>query len=116
MKKKPNILFLMSDQHRYDFTGYNGHCVKTPTLDWLAETGVNFTNCYTPSPVCVPARQSMAAGQFPRNCNCTEFTSDLAPGYMTFAKRFSQYAYKTVCCGKLHHSGYDQMQGWTARI
>jgi len=35
---------------------------------------------------------------------------------MTFARRFSEYAYTTVACGKLHHRGYDQMQGWRQRI
>jgi choline-sulfatase len=116
MKKRPNILFLMSDQHRFDFTGYEGHITRTPNLDWLAETGAHFTNAYTPSPVCVPARQCMASGQLPRTCQCETFTSDLPPDYMTFARRFSQYAYKTVCCGKLHHTGPDQMQGWSWRI
>ena len=57
MKKRPNILFLMCDQHRFDFTGYEGHITRTPTLDWLAETGAHFTNAYTPSPICVPGRQ-----------------------------------------------------------
>ena len=52
MKKKPNILFLMSDEHRADVTGYEGDpVVRTPTLDWLAKTGTVFRNAYTPSPV-----------------------------------------------------------------
>lgn len=35
---------------------------------------------------------------------------------MTFARRFAQCSYNTVACGKLHHTGIDQMQGWTTRI
>lgn len=116
MKKRPNILFLMSDQHRADLTGYAGNpVVKTPTLDRLAESGVVFRNAYTPSPICVPARQCMAAGQLPKTCKC-EGWIDLAPGYRTFAREFSRYAYHTVCSGKLHHQGQDQMQGWTRRL
>ena len=66
MKKKPNILFLMSDEHRADVTGYEGDpVVRTPTLDWLAKTGTVFRNAYTPSPVCVPGRQCMMSGQLP---------------------------------------------------
>ncbi len=114
--KRPNILFLMCDQHRHDFMGCAGHVARTPNLDRLAAEGARFSNCYTPSPVCVPGRQAMMAGQFPRHCNCMEFHSDLEPNYMTFARRFSQYAYSAVCCGKLHHTGTDQMQGWTSRI
>jgi len=113
--RRPNILFLMTDQHRADFTGYEDHMVRTPTLDWLARTGTQFRNAYTPSPVCVPARQAMMSGQLPRTCDCLGWI-DLKPNYMTFARRFSQYAYQTTCCGKLHHGGPDQMQGWRCRI
>lgn len=115
MSKRPNILFLMSDEHRPDMTGYAGDpIVRTPTLDWLAQTGVVFDNAYCPSPICVPSRQCMMAGQLPKTCNC-EGWIDLKPNHMTFAKRFSQYAYNTVCCGKLHHLGPDVLQGWTQR-
>ncbi len=115
--QRPNILFLMSDQHRPDVVGYQGDSVvRTPVLDELARTGVAFNKAYTPAPICIPARQSMAAGQLPRTCGCEVFGDDLAPGHMTFARRLSQYGYATVACGKLHHSGTDQMQGWTRRI
>ena len=115
--RPPNILFLMSDQHRADIAGFQGDAVvRTPVLDELAQTGVVFNNAYTPAPICIPARQSMAAGQLPRACGCEVFGEDLAPGHMTFARRLSQYGYATVACGKLHHNGTDQMQGWTRRI
>jgi choline-sulfatase len=117
MKKQPNILFLMSDEHRPDVVGYEGNeIIRTPILDELARTGVVFRNAYTPSPVCVPGRQAMIAGQFPRTCGCEWFGEDLDPGYMTFARRFAQYAYNTTACGRLHHMGVDQMQGWTERV
>lgn len=116
-ERRPNILFLMSDEHRADVAGYEGNSViRTPVLDDLATTGVVFHNAYTPSPVCIPARQSLMAGQFPSTTGCRVFQDDLQPGAMTFARRFSQYAYETVACGKLHHTGTDQMQGWTRRI
>lgn len=107
----------MSDEHRADITGYEGNnVIRTPVLDELARTGVVFSNAYTPSPICVPGRQCMMAGQLPKTCKCQQYGEDLQPNYMTFAKRFSQYAYNTVCAGKLHHMGTDQMQGWTKRI
>lgn len=116
MNPKPNILIFMSDQHRFDYTGYEGHITRTPTLDWLARTGAHFTNAYAASPVCVPSRQCLASGQLPRTCGCEKFTDDLAPGSMTFARRFSQHAYQTTCAGKLHHHAPDQMQGWNWRL
>lgn len=115
--RPPNILFLMSDEHRPDVTGYEGNeVVRTPVLDELARSSVCFRNAYTPSPICIPGRQAMMAGQFPRHCGCEQFGQDLPPFSMTFAQRFSQWAYATVCCGKLHHVGRDQMQGWAQRF
>jgi choline-sulfatase len=115
--KRPNILFLMSDEHRPDVTGCEGDAiVRTPVLDELARTGVVFSSAYAASPICVPGRQCMMAGQLPETCNCRRYGEDLAPGTMTFARRFAQYAYATVACGKLHHMGADQMQGWTRRV
>ena len=117
MTTRPNILFLMSDEHRADVTGYGGNSVvRTPVLDELAGTGVVFGNAYAPSPICIPGRQCMMSGKLPLTCDCRRFGEDLAPGYMTFARRFAQYAYETVAAGKLHHLGTDQMQGWTRRI
>ncbi len=116
MKKRPNILFLMSDEHRADVAGFAGNeVVRTPVLDELARTGVVFTNAYTPAPICVPARQCLASGQLPKTCGCEGWT-DLQPGYRTFAREFSRYAYNTCCSGKLHHMGQDQMMGWRERI
>lgn len=117
MKRPPNILFLMSDEHRADVCGFAGNTViRTPNLDELAHTGVVFRNAYTPSPICIPGRQAMMSGRFPRSCGCEHFGQDLEPGAMTFARRFSQHAYATVCSGKLHHVGRDQMQGWLKRL
>ena len=116
MNKHPNILLLMTDEHRADVTGYEGNTIiRTPTLDQLAKTGVIFRNAYTPSPVCVPARQCMMAGQLPKTCGC-EGWFDLSLGYMTFARQLARHAYMTVACGKLHIIGPDQMQGWCRRI
>ncbi|MCJ7549352.1 MAG: sulfatase-like hydrolase/transferase [Anaerolineae bacterium] len=96
MDKRPNILFLMSDQHRADVAGFAGNSVvRTPTLDELARTGVVFRNAYTPSPICIPGRQCPTSGQLPKTCNC-EGWIDLAPGYRTFARDFSRHAYTTL--------------------
>lgn len=114
MSTRPNILFLMSDEHRFDISGFAGNSIiRTPNLDRLAKDGVVFGSAYTPSPICVPARQCILSGQFPRTCGCEVYGDDLTPGYMTYAKRFSQYAYDTVACGKLHLMGSDQLQGFT---
>jgi len=66
MTNRPNILFIHSDQHRFDCLGANGHpFLQTPHLDRLAREGVNFTNAFCPLPVCTPARNSLLFGQWP---------------------------------------------------
>jgi choline-sulfatase len=116
----PNVLFLMDDEHRPDVLGYAGDdVVRTPTLDRLAEDAVVFENAYTPSPACVPARQCLMIGELPRTCGCETYgvspEHDLSPGSRTFARQFTEAGYDTAACGKLHHGGRDQMQGWTKR-
>lgn len=115
--KRPNILFLMADEHRADFTGWEGHpVVRTPALDALAKDAVVFRNAYTPSPICVPARPCLMAGKLPRHLGCERYGQDLPPFSTTFARRLAETGYTTVCAGKLHHTGPDQMQGWTHRL
>ena len=91
------MLILMSDEHRYDVCGFaQNTVVRTPNLDRLAEGAVIFDNAYTPSPVCIPARQCMAAGQYPRTCGVESFGEDLEPNYRTFARIFSEHGYQTA--------------------
>ena len=116
-EKHPNILILMSDEHRADVLGFSGNpVVRTPALDSLAANGVVFNNAYTPSPICIPTRQCIVAGQLPRTCKAQRYGDDLPPFSMTFPRRLSQYGYAAVCAGKMHHDGPDQMQGWTTRV
>jgi choline-sulfatase len=65
----PNILMIMTDQHRYDRLSCTGDPVlQTPNIDSLAQGGVLFRNAYTPSPVCSPARAAIASGMHPPGC------------------------------------------------
>ena len=60
-----NLLVIMSDEHQARAMGCAGHpFVKTPNLDRLAERGMRYTDAYTPSPICVPARASFATGRY----------------------------------------------------
>ena len=63
----------------------------------------------------MPARQCILAGQLPSTCGC-EGWKDLPPGYMTWPRRLAQRGYNTVACGKVHHTGLDQMMGWCRRV
>ncbi|MHC4873456.1 MAG: arylsulfatase [Planctomycetota bacterium] len=62
--KRPNILLLMTDQHRADCLDIAGHPVlQTPCLDDLARSGFNFTKAYSACPICVPARRTLMTGK-----------------------------------------------------
>ena len=68
MAQSPNILFLLTDQQRFDSLGCNGAPIcRTPAIDEIAETGMRFTNAYTPIALCSPARGSLLTGLYPHN-------------------------------------------------
>jgi choline-sulfatase len=112
----PNVLFLIDDEHRPDVAGFAGDdVVRTPTLDWLAETGTVFENAYTPAPVCVPARHSLRTGQLPRTW-ARHGHEAFESGYQTLPRQFGEHGYMTASAGKMHYSGWAQMQGWRKRL
>ena len=60
-----NLIVILSDEHQARALGCAGHAfVQTPHLDKLAASGMRFTNAYTPSPICVPARAAFASGRY----------------------------------------------------
>ena len=64
--KKPNLIYIQSDQHTFDFMGCAGNdIVDTPNLDKLANSGTIITNAYAASPICVPSRMSAITGLNP---------------------------------------------------
>ena len=65
MSNPMNILVLMCDHHRFDALSCLANpLARTPNLDALASQSVRFSSCYTQSPVCSPARHSLATGQY----------------------------------------------------
>ena len=65
---QPNILFLFSDQHRFDAAGcYGAPVCRTPAIDRIASSGVRFTRAFTPIALCSPARASLLTGLYPHN-------------------------------------------------
>lgn len=60
----PKLLFILSDEHHRDLMGFRGDPVHTPSLDALASSGTYFNCAYTPCPICVPARASLATGRY----------------------------------------------------
>ncbi len=103
---QPNILLVYSDQHRFDCLGVNGHpLLQTPHLDRLAGGGVNFTQAYTPIPVCVPTRNCLLHGQWSTEHlaianHDTEAPRPVKPGLPTFTRALRDAGYSLAHVGK----------------
>ena len=68
MAQRPNILFLLADQHSAHTMSCAGHLVvRTPHMDRLAAAGVQFDNAYCSTPLCMPERVSLLTGRFSHN-------------------------------------------------
>jgi choline-sulfatase len=106
--KQPNLLFLMTDQQRWDALGCSGGWVRTPHLDRIAREGVRFVNSVTNSPVCIPARLSLALGLYPHNTgvwdNMRHFLSAESPNWMRAVR---DAGYRTSLFGKTHLHPHD---------
>ena len=117
MSKKPNVLFFFTDQQRRDTIHALGNeRIVTPALDQLSREAVVFDSCYTPAPVCVPARFSMYAGQYPAHtgcCNNNENNAYTGEGYYA---RFTADGYNSCSIGKMHHTDMYGMMGFSKRV
>lgn len=101
--RRPNILFIMTDQHRWDCLGANGNgIIKTPNLDRLAKLSANFTHAFVQAPVCVPSRVSFFTGRYPHSHKNRVNYTPLDGGEILMQARFQEAGYTTASVGKLH--------------
>ncbi len=102
--KRPNFVFITSDQQRGDCYGFMGRKVRTPHLDQLRGEGMHFRNCITPSPVCQPARAAILTGKLPKTNGVKDNGIDLRTerGELGFAAALTNVDYDTALIGKAH--------------
>ncbi|MCL2433526.1 MAG: sulfatase-like hydrolase/transferase [Clostridia bacterium] len=102
--KRPNILFIYTDQQRFDALGANGNpLIKTPNLDRLAATGTNYNRCFSQNPVCMPSRLSAMTGQYCSALGITRMGVTVPEDTLTIQKILRGYGYDTALVGKLHY-------------
>jgi arylsulfatase len=110
---KGSILFLMTDEHRWDYMGYMGHRALrnlSPHLDRLAREGAIFTRCFSPNPLCMPARNAIHTGLYTFQSGQMNNVGDWPMHLPTFTQALRHMGYRTALIGKLHaHEavGYD---------
>ena len=101
--KQPNIVFLFSDQQRWDSCGCYGQPLETtPNLDRMAEDGVRFENAFTCQPVCGPARACIQTGKYATEVGCHTNHRMLPLTERTIAHHLADSGYDTAYIGKWH--------------
>ncbi|WP_159623132.1 sulfatase-like hydrolase/transferase [Ruania rhizosphaerae] len=100
---RPNILFISTDQQRWDALGAAGNThIRTPNLDRLAAQGARFTNCYTQSSVCAPSRASLMTSRYVHNHGLWANGVDIDPGEQLFTRALTDAGYDCGLVGKFH--------------
>ena len=124
---KPNVLFLMADQFRFDAIAALGNrIVYTPNLNRLVDRGFAFTNTYSPCPVCVPARYCIRTGCHPPTTGvfCNEWPHPGPNQAPTVTGRCGPYlaqtmtnlGYRTFGVGKFHTLPWNEQIGYEAYL
>jgi len=111
-KKKPNIVFILSDDQGAWAMGYAGNKhIITPNFNKLAETGTTFNNSFCASPVCSPARATILTGKMPsqhgvqdwiRKGHYGEDAIDYLEGFLTLPEILTEQGYECAISGKWH--------------
>lgn len=124
---KPNVLFVMVDQQRFDTIAALGNgIVYTPHLDRLVNRGIAFTNAYSPCPVCIPARYSIRTGCNPPITGVfyngpAHPAPNQAPTMtgrcgLYLAQTMKSLGYRTFGIGKFHTVPWDEPLGYDIHL
>ena len=115
--KKNNLLILMDDQHSRKFLGcYGNSQVQTPNLDALADDGSIFNSACTNSPICVPARASLATGRYVHETGCWDNATAYNGDIPSWGHILQQQKIDVNSVGKLHYRFEEDLTGFDEQI
>ncbi len=100
-----NILFVLTDDQRYDELGFMNPVLETPNMDALAEQGVHFRNAFVTTSLCSPSRASILTGMMMHNHGVIDNNRPLPEGLELFPARLQAAGYQTAFVGKWHMGG-----------
>jgi N-acetylglucosamine-6-sulfatase len=102
--KPKNILFILTDDHRYDAMGFMKaqDFGDTPTLDRLAREGVHFRNAFVTTALCSPSRASILTGLYAHQHKVVDNNHPIPPGLVFYPQYLQQAGYDTAFIGKWH--------------
>lgn len=104
--KRPNVVYLFSDEHRWQSMSFTElPQIQTPHMATLASQGAEFTQCISNYPVCSPHRAMLLTGRWPYQTGVIDNGLPLAQSEMTIGKAFAAEGYRTGYIGKWHLVG-----------
>ncbi|MFA9392487.1 MAG: sulfatase [Prolixibacteraceae bacterium] len=102
-KKRPNILFIMSDDHAYQaISAYSNKLIETPNIDRIANEGILFTNACVSNSICAPSRATILTGKHTHINGKIDNIMPFDTTQVTFPQLFQKAGYETAMFGKLH--------------
>ncbi|MCX7045919.1 MAG: sulfatase [Candidatus Sumerlaeota bacterium] len=98
---KPNIIFILSDDHGQEFSGcYGNKAVQTPNLDALAKEGIRFTRVFAATPTCTPSRSTIFTGLYPARHGAMGNHTDCKPGLKSLPIYLKALGYRVALVNK----------------
>lgn len=111
--KARNLVFIISDEHQARALSCAGHpIVRTPNIDALAERGTRFDAAYTPCPICVPARASLATGRYVHEIRYWDNAIAYDGRVPGWGARLQASNVRVESIGKLHYRNADDPTGF----
>src|ERR1044071_2008825 len=103
IKPRPNVLFILCDDIRWDALGYAGHpYIKTPNIDRLAHEGVQFKNMFCTTSLCSPSRASILSGLYAHTHGVVNNFTEYPASFRSFPILLQSAGYDTAYIGKWH--------------
>ena len=120
--KPLNVVFILSDDHRYDYMGFMGTIpwLETPSMDRMAKEGAHIKNAFVTTSLSSPSRASILTGMYSHSHKVVDNTAPLPEGLIFFPQYLQENGYKTAFFGKWHmgndsgapQPGFDHWEGF----
>ena len=104
MRKKRNVIFILTDDHRYDAMGFlkGQSWLQTPQMDRMAAEGAHFKNAFVTTALCSPSRASILTGVYAHRHRIVDNNTPIPEGTTFFPSYLQKNGYKTGFFGKWH--------------